>query len=605
MSKITIIEGNSNDKDNVRTIMVKGEKGEQGDLNHNDIIDNLTSTASDKVLSANQGKILKNLIDTNIISIENTENTINNEISARENNDTIIQGNIDTETSERLNAISNLQSQINALASGSPLVASSTAGMTDTSRVYVNTTDGKWYYYNGTNWEAGGTYQASEDSQSIDNLNSMISLIKSQNLFNKAEVVTGKYASNTVGNTLQEHENSSFSYIIIDLPYGSKVTVTGTSFYYYFINDDNIVKYFTGNPNLNVSPATITNNTADATKVVINFRQNTYPIDTYMIVEGENLPSTYISYFDPYVKLNYKQYYATLEDLEGYNKKENIYRVGASRQFTTLTSCLEYLQGDTTEKTIYIDPGDYDIFEEIGGSEFALSIESGTTWSEVSVIVPPNTKIIGLGKVILRFEPTSAEIGNIASTLLSPLNVAGTCHIENIEIIADNCRYCIHDETSGNSQYKGAKKTYKNVKCTKKSTGNLGYQQAYASGFDDNMIFEFDNCIFKSNRLPFSVHNRETSLAINSSKIYAKNCAFICGEDDTSSVRLGNINWRNEEIPVILNNCYLNKKVKIYPETEYGHQNYNLTMIGCSNVTVDITLKDGDVNTFTPEILTI
>lgn len=63
MSRITIVEGNSNDKDNVRVIMVKGEKGEQGDLNHNDIIDNLTSTATDKVLSAKQGKVLKDAID--------------------------------------------------------------------------------------------------------------------------------------------------------------------------------------------------------------------------------------------------------------------------------------------------------------------------------------------------------------------------------------------------------------------------------------------------------------------------------------------------------------------------------------------------------------
>lgn len=47
---------------------------------------------------------------------------------------------------------------------GSPLVASSTAGMTDTDKVYVNTTDGKWYYYDGDSWEIGGTY----NSQGID-----------------------------------------------------------------------------------------------------------------------------------------------------------------------------------------------------------------------------------------------------------------------------------------------------------------------------------------------------------------------------------------------------------------------------------------------------
>ncbi len=108
MSKITIIEGNSNNKDNVRAIMVKGEKGEQGDVN---------------------------------LSQLNEEKTI------RQNND------------------NNLQSQINGLASGSPLVASSVAGMTDTSKIYVNTTDGHWYYYNGSAWIIGGAYQ----STGIDN----------------------------------------------------------------------------------------------------------------------------------------------------------------------------------------------------------------------------------------------------------------------------------------------------------------------------------------------------------------------------------------------------------------------------------------------------
>lgn len=68
--------------------------------------------------------------------------------------------NIATEAAARQSADTILQTQINSLASGSPLVASSTGGMTDTSRVYVNTTDGKWYYYNGSTWVAGGTYQA-------------------------------------------------------------------------------------------------------------------------------------------------------------------------------------------------------------------------------------------------------------------------------------------------------------------------------------------------------------------------------------------------------------------------------------------------------------
>ena len=68
----------------------------------------------------------------------------------------------------------NLQTQINtnrnsiqSLASGSPLVASSIAEMIDTSRIYVNISDGNWYYYNGTTWVSGGIYQASVDTDMI------------------------------------------------------------------------------------------------------------------------------------------------------------------------------------------------------------------------------------------------------------------------------------------------------------------------------------------------------------------------------------------------------------------------------------------------------
>lgn len=59
-------------------------------------------------------------------------------------------------------SVENLQTQINSLASGSPLVAGSVSEMTDTSKIYVNTTDGHWYYYNENNWIDGGVYQATE-----------------------------------------------------------------------------------------------------------------------------------------------------------------------------------------------------------------------------------------------------------------------------------------------------------------------------------------------------------------------------------------------------------------------------------------------------------
>lgn len=68
------------------------------------------------------------------------------------------------------NRYSELNDQVSALASGDPLPASSIADMTDTTRLYVNTTDGYVYYYNGTEWTQGWVYQSSVNPDEVDYL---------------------------------------------------------------------------------------------------------------------------------------------------------------------------------------------------------------------------------------------------------------------------------------------------------------------------------------------------------------------------------------------------------------------------------------------------
>lgn len=73
------------------------------------------------------------------------------------------------------NTIESLRSQI-----GTPLVAMSSAGMTDTSRIYVfvgteaGYTTGNWYYYNGSAWVSGGVYnsQGIETDKTLSIVNS-------------------------------------------------------------------------------------------------------------------------------------------------------------------------------------------------------------------------------------------------------------------------------------------------------------------------------------------------------------------------------------------------------------------------------------------------
>lgn len=100
--------------------------------------------------------------------------------------------NIESFKSNINNQISVINNKVNSATSGSPLPATSTSGMTDTDRIYVNTTDGYWYYYDGDSWERGGVYQSTQDQEVID----------------ARENFNGSSYEN-----LQDHLNTQFTYL--------------------------------------------------------------------------------------------------------------------------------------------------------------------------------------------------------------------------------------------------------------------------------------------------------------------------------------------------------------------------------------------------------
>lgn len=52
------------------------------------------------------------------------------------------------------------KAEMQSIANGAPIPVSSTSAMTDTSKIYLLTTNGYWYYYNGSSWAQGGVYQS-------------------------------------------------------------------------------------------------------------------------------------------------------------------------------------------------------------------------------------------------------------------------------------------------------------------------------------------------------------------------------------------------------------------------------------------------------------
>ena len=107
--------------------------------------------------------------------------------------------------------------------------------------------------------------------------------------------------------------------------------------------------------------------------------------------------------------------------------------------------------GKTVNINIY--EGDYDLLAELGGSTFLSAIDrSGVFAERQGLRLKKNVNLFGVGYVILRYElPDTATY--VQSQCTSALNLYQTNSIENIEFIAKNCRYALHDETNGGNPY--------------------------------------------------------------------------------------------------------------------------------------------------------
>lgn len=114
---------------------------------------------------------VKSALNDNWDKIDNSYGETLQTVDIVSNNVNNLNTQINTEISNRQNADNALEQQINGLASGSPLVANSVSEMTNTNKIYVNTSDGNWYYYNGNAWISGGIYQATQNIINENELN--------------------------------------------------------------------------------------------------------------------------------------------------------------------------------------------------------------------------------------------------------------------------------------------------------------------------------------------------------------------------------------------------------------------------------------------------
>lgn len=277
---------------------------------------------------------LKKYVDNYFTNLD-VQEEINNKLDQMAKNGqltNLIENYVNPFIEEQNSKINNLDEQVNKIdikvnktTSGSPLVASSTSDMTDTNRIYVNTTDGYWYYYNGTTWVQGGVYQASEDSTTLtdvsNTLNNIVLKYHGDNFLNENTMSTGQLQSDgtiLTGGAYDQYRTSDF------IPVGLNTNFT-------------LLCYAVGNPNTYISRAkrwllydenkTIIANsfgTDDAIKTIIDTTNAKYFKYCYIAISSTNAVSMVLQgnqqmYYKPYT-----EYYVSTTQIIDNNQYKSI-----------------------------------------------------------------------------------------------------------------------------------------------------------------------------------------------------------------------------------------------------------------------------------------
>lgn len=271
---------------------------------------------------------------------------------------------------------------------------------------------------------------------------------------------------------------------------------------------------------------------------------------------------------------------------------EQVYYVGPTRAHTSLTRLFLELKDNQEEKTIYIDPGVYDMFreyKEAGVPSPADDVQSPDYFT-YNVFLPLNTRLIGIGNVVLRFAPQAHEITYGESRTWSPLNILGACHIENIEIFCKNGRYCIHDDS--HNRYKNTVHYYKHVRCIYELSDQvdgrlLGFNNTIGNGMAQGTKFQFDSCTFEfrggGNHSAFYTHESGKDDPDNAPSLIFRNCLFLGTPDNDRVLRLQNLATADLRIPTRLENCRLIGGIYLTIYKETSAQHYDVLLLGSGN----------------------
>ena len=343
-------------------------------------------------------------------------------------------------------------------------------------------------------------------------------------------------------------------------------------FTYFFNNNDQLVKKFATADNLI---------TEDFTP-----EEHGYLLITRQLVDG---PSKLIlgglskAHLLPNLDYGAAAFESEISFIYPVSKTDFTVKKDGSGDFTSLVTAINTVGEGTSDKpiNIYVHSGTYDILAELGGDSWLQTVET-TNSERQGIIVPDYVNIIGVGDVRLQLEvPDDKTTANTAKRI-NLLNVWKHNTIKNLKMYVRNTRYVVHDET--NNAYHNNDVRY--IDCYLEHKGNKSgvwnSTQAYAAGMGSGGNYYFENCTFKSVTIPFSMHD---NFNVESNRVRIVNCTFITGNDDVA-IRFGSYGTGAKKSIVTIENCNIDKCIKLFEEQENSRHGNHFAVSGGGNTIV-------------------
>lgn len=223
--------------------------------------------------------------------------------------------------------------------------------------------------------------------------------------------------------------------------------------------------------------------------------------------------------------------------------------------------------------TVIIDSGTIDIVEDFincyGESFFtSYSRNAENGWG---IVLTNGITLRGLSDSCLVCNPGQYQTStNNIATYFSPLMLAGDCTLENLKIISENTKYCVHDDWMDKTVK--ARHVYKNCVMIKNDSLN----RCLGGGLTNSCEIIIEDCYFKDNtQYPVSYHNCINANAL--SRIVIDGCYF-----DNGGIRLANYGESTEvTMAYIHGNSYKTTPQVVFESASY--QIANMDFVAYNN----------------------